>query len=196
MHLLWIIIPPPLDPCFIVISVTTQSHEDGEWLQCAYPVNSGICSRRSGDSSSPSSCPFDTCNCWGCSASWPRWRCGTRPAPPDRWPRWSCSPCRPRTASSSGTWCCSCTPSDTVHWPLRSPGARAARTSRRPPSRWTLSLGVNKKRGRRWALPMGNIVHQLYAAIRQRTWFRWGIPLLVPQWGIFNWRVLYWIVAK
>lgn len=108
----------------------------------AYPVNSEICSKRSGDSSSPSSCLFYTCSCRGGSASWLLSRCGTRPAPRDRWPRWSCSPDPPRTASSSGTWCCSCTPLDTARWPLRSPGGRAGRVSCCHPSRWTRSLGV------------------------------------------------------
>ena len=123
-----------------------DSHR-GYWLfseSLHYPVGSEICSRRSGGSSSPSSCPFCTCSCTGGSASWRRWRCGTRPEPPDRWPRWSCSPCPPRTASSSGTWCCRCTPSDTARWPARSPGARTGRRRRRRPSRWPPSLGVTR----------------------------------------------------
>lgn len=110
----------------------------------AYPASSEICSKRSGDSSSPSSCLFYTCSCTRGSASWHLWRCGTRPAPPDRWPRWSCSPSPRHTASSSGTWCCRSTPLDTAHWPLRSLGGRTGRLRRCHPSRWTLSLGVTR----------------------------------------------------
>lgn len=111
----------------------------------AYPVNSEICSRRSGGNSSPSSCLSYTCSYRGGSASRRLWRCGTRPAPRDRWPRWSCSPCPPRTASWCGTWYCRCTPSDIVHWPLRSPGGRAGRVGCCHPSRWAASLGFTRQ---------------------------------------------------
>lgn len=106
-----------------------------------YPVNSEICSKRSGGSSSPSSCLSCTCSCTGGSASWLQWRCDTRPAPPDPAPRWSCSPGPPRTVSSCGTWCCRWAPGDTARWPLRSQCGRAgpARCCRHP-SRWAAGL--------------------------------------------------------
>lgn len=142
--------------CYICLYMKPTNQSNNVFLLRvgAYPVNSEICSKRSGDSSSPSSCLFYTCSCRGCSASRLLWRCGTRPAPRDRWPRWSCSPCPPRTASSSGTWCCRCTPLDIVHWPLRSPGGRAGRAGCCHPSRWAVSLGFTRGKSDRCAFTL------------------------------------------